>query len=263
VRNEKNREGVLRARSRFFIMKNLKSYNDRFQHWKLFAEFIFFIVLMQSHYVFMEIFFEIYFKYHRDKALLFLKKPADPAGIEPASLGSKPKRISSTPWILLFIFTSKDIKYFLPINYWMILSAAEMLRRLGQEDAPGKLVIRPYNRESQQPASYDLRAADETCLPCGTSTLLPTLEWVELPMDLAGTLRCRSTFGRRGVLLGGGFVDPGFRGQLTLCLTNMGKEEITVHKNDRVAQMILQEVRNPGTCYSGRYQDSLGVVEAK
>jgi dCTP deaminase len=171
--------------------------------------------------------------------------------------------MSSTPWILLFIFTSKDIKYFLPINYWMILSAAEMVRRLGQEDVPGKLVIRPYNCESQQPASYDLRAANGTCLPYGISTLLPTLEWVELPMDLAGTLRCRSSFGRRGVLLGGGFVDPGFRGQLTLCLTNMGKEEITVNMNDRVAQMILHEVRNPGECYSGRYQDSFGVVKAK
>src|SRR5512137_24366 len=145
----------------------------------------------------------------------------------------------------------------------MILSAAEITRRLGLEDVPEKLVIRPYNRESQQPASYDLRAADETCLPLGICTLLPTLEWVELPMDIAGTLRCRSSFGRRGVLLGAGFVDPGFRGQLTLCLSNMGREDITVKKNDRVAQMILHEVRNPGTSYSGRYQDSCGAVEAR
>ncbi|MFA5267620.1 MAG: dCTP deaminase [Methanoregula sp.] len=145
----------------------------------------------------------------------------------------------------------------------MILSAVEIVCRLERKDAPGNLVIRPYNRESQQPASYDLRAAEETRLPCGTCTLLPTLEWIELPMDLAGTIRCRSSFGRRGVLLGAGFVDPGFRGQLTLCLTNMGKEEITVNKNDRIAQMILHEVRNPGECYSGRYQDSLGAVDAK
>jgi dCTP deaminase len=159
--------------------------------------------------------------------------------------------------------TSKDIKHSLPINYWMILSAAEIARRLELDNGAEKLVIRPYNRDSQQPASYDLRAADETCLACGTCTLLPTREWVELPMDLAGTLRCRSSFGRRGVLLGGGFVDPGFRGQLTLCLTNMGREEITVNRDDRVAQMILHEVRSPGTSYSGRYQDSLGAVEAK
>jgi dCTP deaminase len=145
----------------------------------------------------------------------------------------------------------------------MILSAAEIVRRLDLESVPEKLVIRPYNRESQQPASYDLRAAGETCLPCGSCTLLPTMEWVELPMDLAGTLRCRSSFGRRGVLLGAGFVDPGFRGQLTLCLSNMGKEEITVNKQDRVAQMILHEVRNPGASYNGRYQDSFGAVGAK
>jgi dCTP deaminase len=145
----------------------------------------------------------------------------------------------------------------------MILSAKEIVRRLEQESISGRLVIRPYNCDSQQPASYDLRAADETSLPRGTCTLLPTLEWVELPIDLAGTLRCRSSFGRRGLLLGAGFIDPGFRGQLTLCLTNMGKEEITVQKNDRVAQMILHEVRNGNESYSGRYQDSIGLVEAK
>ncbi len=126
-----------------------------------------------------------------------------------------------------------------------------------------RLVIRPYSRESLQPASYDLRASDETCIPCGVCTLLPTMEWVELPVDLAGTIRCRSSFGRRGVLLGAGFVDPGFRGQLTLCLTNMGTESIQVRKGDRVAQMVLHEVRNPAQSYNGRYQDSLGVVEAK
>jgi dCTP deaminase len=145
----------------------------------------------------------------------------------------------------------------------MIISAAEIVRRLDLRNEPAKLVIRPYNSESQQPASYDLRAADDTRLPCGICTLLPTLEWVELPGDLAGTIRCRSSFGRRGVLLGAGFVDPGYRGQLTLCLSNMGKEEITVNKNDRIAQMILHEVRNPNESYSGRYQDSYGVVEAK
>jgi deoxycytidine triphosphate deaminase len=69
----------------------------------------------------------------------------------------------------------------------MILSAPEIVRRLDLDSASGRLVIRPYSRESQQPASYDLRAADETRLARGTCTLLPTLEWVELPMDLAGT----------------------------------------------------------------------------
>ena len=145
----------------------------------------------------------------------------------------------------------------------MILSAPEIIRRLDQDCGRGNLVITPYSGECQQPASYDLRAAAESLLPQGTCTLVPTLEWVELPMDLAGTLRCRSSFGRRGVLLGAGFVDPGFRGQLTLCLTNLGSDDLIVRKNDRVVQMILHEVREGNQSYSGRYQDSMGAVEAK
>jgi dCTP deaminase len=85
---------------------------------------------------------------------------------------------------------------------------------------------------------------------------------VELPPDLAGTIRCRSSFGRRGVILGAGFVDPGFRGQLTLCLSNLGSTDIDIYQNDRVVQMVLQEVRGKGQLYDGRYQDSNGVVEA-
>ncbi len=145
----------------------------------------------------------------------------------------------------------------------MILSAPEIIRRLDRDCIEGNLVIYPYSSECQQPASYDLRVAGEMHFPKGTCILVPTLEWVELPKDLAGTLRCRSSFGRRGVLLGGGFVDPGFRGQLTLCLTNLGGEDIFIRKQERVVQMILHEVRESDRCYSGRYQDSRGVVEAK
>jgi len=145
----------------------------------------------------------------------------------------------------------------------MILSASEYARRLDLEAGSGKLIINPYHKECQQPASYDLRAASDTLLPRGTCTLVPTTEWVELPTDLAGTLMCRSSFGRRGVLLGAGFVDPGFRGQLTLCLTNMGIDDIRILKDDRIVQMILHEVREGNHGYTGRYQDSHGAVEAK
>jgi len=145
----------------------------------------------------------------------------------------------------------------------MILSAAEIARRLSSSYADEKLTIAPYARECQQPASYDLRAAEDILLVRGTCTLVPSMEHVEFPPDLAGTLRCRSSFGRRGVLMGGGFVDPGFRGQLTLCLTNMGAEDIPLCRSERVVQMILHEVKNGSERYDGRYQDSLGAVGAR
>jgi len=145
----------------------------------------------------------------------------------------------------------------------MILSAQEIARRLCSKQAQETLKINPYAAECQQPASYDLRSGENILLPRGMCTLVPSMEWVELPPDIAGTLRCRSSFGRRGILMGAGFIDPGFRGQLTLCLTNMGPQDIELKKSERIVQMILHEVRNGSERYVGRYQDSTGAVEAK
>ncbi|HUK92826.1 MAG TPA: dCTP deaminase [Methanomicrobiales archaeon] len=142
----------------------------------------------------------------------------------------------------------------------MILSAPEIRRRL---DAGTGLVIRPYHEPSQQPASYDLRVTGHQILARGACTLVPSLEWVELPADLAATLRCRSSYARRGLIIGGGFVDPGFRGQLTLCLSNLGGEDIVISPSDRVVQMIIHEVAGGTELYDGRYQDSDGVVRAR
>jgi dCTP deaminase len=145
----------------------------------------------------------------------------------------------------------------------MILSSKEIERRLGESSQDGALVIRPYAHECLQPASYDLRIAEDLVLPQGICTLAHSLEQVELPADLAATLRTRSSFGRRGVLVTAGFVDPGFRGQLTLGLVNMGPEPLAVRKHDRVVQMIIHQVAGAGQAYEGRYQDSIGAVGAR
>jgi dCTP deaminase len=142
----------------------------------------------------------------------------------------------------------------------MILSGRRIQELLRSDTG---LVISPYEASCQQPASYDLRIGENVILANGTCTLVPSLEWVELPSDMAATLRCRSSYARKGVLLGGGYVDPGFRGQLTLCLTNMGREPLALHKEDRVVQMIVHEVIMNDDLYQGRYQDSEGVVPAR
>jgi dCTP deaminase len=134
----------------------------------------------------------------------------------------------------------------------------------GDRREPGRhLIIAPFAPECLQPASYDLRASQDIVLSPGTCTLVPSLEWVELPADIAATLRCRSSYGRRGVLISAGFVDPGFRGQLTLCLVNMGSEDVELKKDTRIVQMIMHEVRDGGMLYNGRYQDSHGAIDAR
>jgi dCTP deaminase len=145
----------------------------------------------------------------------------------------------------------------------MILSSAEIIRRLGQRGHDGALVISPYSSECQQPASYDLRIGNDIGVGPGACTLAHSLEWIEIPPDLAATLRTRSSYGRRGILVTAGFVDPGFRGQLTLGLVNMGNEPLTLKRGDRVVQMIMHQVTQGDVIYEGRYQDSKGAVSAR
>ncbi|NLV25957.1 MAG: dCTP deaminase [Methanomicrobiales archaeon] len=145
----------------------------------------------------------------------------------------------------------------------MILSAQSILSRLNNPEEESGLVIEPYAEESQQPASYDLRASEPVIIRRNIMTLLASKEWVELPNDIAATLRCRSSFARRGIFISGGFVDPGFRGHLTLCLYNCGTEDVSVQEGHRIVQMVFHEVDIPTLGYSGRYQDSHGVVAAR
>lgn len=98
----------------------------------------------------------------------------------------------------------------------------------------------------------------------GQLTLVPTMEFVSLPKDLCATLWGRSSFGRKGVVLGAGYIDPGFRGNLTLCMANCGPEDIPVTKGMRVVQMLIHTVEGEvESAYNGNYQDSFGVVKSK
>ena len=145
----------------------------------------------------------------------------------------------------------------------MILSSRSIKILLTVPPEDGGIIIRPYAEESQQPASYDLRASEPAVINKNMMTLLASKEWVELPVDIAATLRCRSSYARRGIFISGGFVDPGFRGHLTLCLYNCGSDNVSVLEGDRIIQMVFQQVDLPGEGYSGRYQDSHGVVTAR
>ena len=141
----------------------------------------------------------------------------------------------------------------------MILSKENIQARIKN----GNIILEPYSEESQQPASYDLRAGEDYLLKKGEVTLVHSMEKIGLPGDVVATLMCRSSFGRRGILIGGGYVDPGFRGNLTLCLVNMGPEDYLLKKGERCVQAIMHEVTDGKTLYNGRYQDSVGAVGAR
>ena len=142
----------------------------------------------------------------------------------------------------------------------MVLSSSIIRKRL----TDGTLGIDPFAEESLQPSSYDLRSAEDTVLKKGEMTLVSTLEFVSLPDDLCATLWGRSSFGRKGVTLGAGYIDPGFRGNLTLCMVNNGPDDISVTNGMRIVQMLIHPIEGTvEAAYNGHYQDSHGKVASK
>ena len=141
-----------------------------------------------------------------------------------------------------------------------VLSDVEIEKRIRD----GSLVLSPFDPSSLNGAGYDLRMAMETTIPSGKHQLAATMERVELPDDLTGTLHIRSTLARAGILASLALVDPGFRGELTISLYNAGTETFRMRKGDKFVQMILHTLgMKTGRSYRGRYQDSQGIVESR
>lgn len=47
-----------------------------------------------------------------------------------------------------------------------------------------------------------------------------------------------------GVKVLAGVIDPGFRGEVVMAVFNLGKEDYTFKKGDKVMQMLVQKVEN-------------------
>jgi dCTP deaminase len=66
-----------------------------------------------------------------------------------------------------------------------------------------------------------------------------TLEWVELPDDLVARLEGKSSLGRLGLLIHStaGYVDPGWKGNLTLELSNVANLPIALYEGMKIGQI--------------------------
>ena len=101
----------------------------------------------------------------------------------------------------------------------------------------------PYiDVRAQQPDLTELLtiADDEPfILHPGEFVLGQTFEWVELPNDLVARLEGKSSLGRLGLLIHStaGYVDPGWKGTLTLELSNVANLPIALYHAMRIGQI--------------------------
>lgn len=170
----------------------------------------------------------------------------------------------------------------------MILSDKTLKKML----ASGELVVTPIDEKSIQPASIDCRLGDHFLLveenqmdvisldseikyreitnetitiPPHSFLLATTQEYVEIPDNLTAFVEGRSSIGRIGLFIqNAGWVDPGFKGRITLELYNAGSLPIKLQAGKRICQLVFcsmdKAAENP---YKGKYQGQKITVGSK
>ncbi len=132
--------------------------------------------------------------------------------------------------------------------------------------AEGKLKVEPFSEELVQCSSLDLRLGFEIAryrvrdyidvknpsweierqtvgregffIQPKEFILATTLEYIELPPDLTAFVEGRSSLGRLGLFIeNAGWVDAGFKGQLTLELYNANSYPIRLYPEMRICQL--------------------------
>jgi dCTP deaminase len=103
---------------------------------------------------------------------------------------------------------------------------------------------------------YDVRIAQRMMLSPGAFVLASTVERFDMPFDLAGFVTDKSSLARIGIAVQNTKVDPGWRGYLTLEISNHSSAPVLLVAGQPIAEITFQVLDKPTMRpYSGKYQD--------
>ncbi|MBI4084338.1 MAG: hypothetical protein HY431_00350 [Candidatus Levybacteria bacterium] len=88
----------------------------------------------------------------------------------------------------------------------------------------------------------------------GDFYLVQTIESFNMPQNLTGDFKPRTTTFRSGLFLRTGNVAPGYKGQVTFGMTNEGPSEVTIEMGARFCHVQFEEVKGGGSMYRGQWQ---------
>lgn len=124
--------------------------------------------------------------------------------------------------------------------------------------------------EAHLSKEYFIRFGNSFILHPGKFALGTTLEWIGLPSDLAGYVTGKSSWGRRGLIIEtAAGIHPGFRGCLTLEITNLGEVPIALVPGMKICQVMFHkaltdEKKEPRSedrsQFAGRRRPNLGTI---
>lgn len=92
----------------------------------------------------------------------------------------------------------------------------------------------------------------------GEFVLGSTLETLKVPSNLVARIEGRSSYARLGLIphAAAGFVDPGFEGQITLEIQNLGNVPITIYPEDRICQVVFETMTSEAEEPYGEKKDT-------
>jgi dUTP pyrophosphatase len=99
-----------------------------------------------------------------------------------------------------------------------------------------------YAHGADEDAGMDLRAIEDAVLAPGVPRTLPTGLALELPPGYEAQIRPRSGLALKHAITlpnAPATIDPGYRGEIRVILLNLGREDYTVERGDRIAQMVI------------------------
>lgn len=103
-------------------------------------------------------------------------------------------------------------------------------------------------RATPQAAGYDIRSAIEVVLNPGEIRLISTGLIMELPEGMECQVRPRSGLALKyGITLPNspGTIDPDYRGEVKIIIQNLGSEQVTLIRGERVAQLVFSLFQSP------------------
>jgi len=129
---------------------------------------------------------------------------------------------------------------------------------------PRKNVAKEFTKE------VILKEGDAFIMQPGDFALGTTIEDVEIPDDLVGSLEGRSSIGRLGIIVHStaATIDAGWRGHITLELANMGKLPIALYSDMRICSLSFEQLSSPAEVpyykkKAAKYLNQKGPSESK
>lgn len=139
----------------------------------------------------------------------------------------------------------------------MTIASAQTLARVCPLSPfePNKIVVngKSYGLSA---CGYDIRIAQAHTLKPGSFALGSSVEHFSMPFDMVGIVHDKSSWARKGLAVQNTVIEPGWRGFLTVELSNHGHDWLAIAEGDPICQIIFhmldQATDRP---YTGKYQD--------